>query len=286
MTTPTPAPTPDPGSRPSAPSTAGTDTLFGSNIYQNPGETFAAAYRRRVGTFGLLGITRVFFPGLPSPWPGNAGYSAGPVIVSFKVDPRQVLTGAYDGALGSWFAAAPRGREIWWTYYHEPENQIAGGAFTAAEYRAAWQRIAALAGSVANPDLHATLILMCYTLQRSSGRSFADYYPGPASIDTVGFDCYNPSYSSGAYVAPAAQFAAVLALSALLGKPFGIAEFGSQLVSGDAGAGRAAWLEASASYLDAHQARWVSYFDSPVTADYRPLDAPSQAAWRRVVTSM
>jgi hypothetical protein len=75
-------------------------------------------------------------------------------------------------------------------------------------------------------------------------------------------------------------------LSASLGKPYGIAEFGSQLVLGDSGAGRAAWLAASAAYLDAHGAEWVTYFDSPVDGAYQLLDAPSQAAWRTAVTTM
>ena len=261
-------------------------TLFGSSIYQNPGETFAAAYRRRVRLYGQLGVDRVFYPALPPAWPGNAGYSGGPVIVSFNADPRRVLSGAYDATLRSWFDSAPRGRGIWWSYYHEPEDPIARGHFTAAQYRDAWRHIAALATSAANPDLHATLILMCYTLAPASGRRFSDYYPGPAVIDTLGFDCYNTGLSAGAYVNPGTEFSAVLKLSTALGKPFGIAELGSQLVPGDRGAGRASWLRASAAFLDAHRARWVSYFDSPVDGEYRLLDTASQSAWRTVVTTL
>jgi hypothetical protein len=282
--TPTRTPTMTPTLTPPPP--AAGRTLFGSSIYQNPGETFAAAYQRRVRLYGALGVDRVYYPGLPPAWPGNAGYSGGPVIVSFKADPQQVLTGAYDAMLTSWFSSAPRGHAIWWTYYHEPEDQIASGAFTAAQYRAAWQRICDLARSVGNPDLHATLILMCYTLDPSSGRTFADYYPGSAYIDTLGFDCYNTAFSSGSYVNPATQFAAVLSMSAAMGKPYGIAEFGSRLVPGDRGSGRAAWLLACATYLQTHGASWVAYFDSPVAGEYRLLDAPSQQAWRRVVTTM
>ena len=262
------------------------NTLFGSSIYQESGESFAAAYQRRVSTFGKLDIDRVFYPGLPKAWPGTAGYSGGPVVVSFKVSPQTVLTGAYDATLKSWFATAPQGRQIWWSYYHEPEDQIEAGTFTAAEYRAAWQRISALASSVGNPDLHATLILMCYTLDKSSGRSFNDYYPGTDSIDYIAFDCYNQMASKGGYVSPAVQFAPVLAASAATGKPWGVAEFGSHLITGDTGAGRAAWLEASGAWLEAHHATFVSYFDSPVNGEYRLQDAASQAAWRTVVTTM
>ena len=271
---------------PTVPPVGHGSTLFGSSIYQNPGESFAQAYQRRVSEFGGLAVDRVFYSGLPVAWPGTAGYSNGPVVVSFKASPQSVLAGAYDTTLRDWFATAPRGRPIWWSYYHEPEDQIAAGAFTAADYRAAWQRIASLADAAGNPDLHATLILMCYTLEASSGRSFADYYPGGTVIDTIAFDCYNQLASKGSYVSPTAQFAGVLAEAAATGKPWGIAEFGSQLVAGDNGSGRAAWLQASGAWLAAHNAAFVTYFDSPVAGEYRLLDAPSQQAWRTVITTM
>jgi len=286
--TPAPAPTTAPKPVPTAPgeSPPPRGTLFGSSIYQNPGETFAAAYQRRVSLYGQLGVDRVFYPGLPPAWPGEAGYSGGPVVVSFNADPQQVLAGGDDATLRSWFDTAPRGRGIWWSYYHEPEDQIARGQFTAAQYRAAWRHIWALAGSAGNPDLHATLILMCYTLDPASGRTFSDYYPGSAFVDTLGFDCYNTALRSAGYVSPVTEFSAVLRVSAALGKPFGIAELGSQLVAGDRGTGRARWLRTCAGFLDAHGAQWVTYFDSPVHGEYRLLDAASQSAWRTVVTTL
>lgn len=285
-TPPPPPPVTPPVVVPPVVTPVGGDTLFGTSIYQEPGETFAQAYQRRVATYGQMAIDRVFYPGLPAAWPGNAGYSGGPVVVSFKASPQTVLTGAYDASLKNWFATAPRGRQVWWTYFHEPEDNIEAGEFTAAQYRAAWQRIAGLADTASNSDLHATLILMCFSLEKSSGRSFADYYPGSAYIDTLGFDCYNQMAGKGGYIDPAKQFASVLSVAAAEGKPWGLAEFGSQLVAGDSGAGRAAWLVASAAWLSAHQASWVTYFDSPVSNEYRLMDSASKAAWRTVVTSM
>jgi hypothetical protein len=43
-------------------------------------------------------------------------------------------------------------------------------------------------------------------------------------------------------------------------------------------------LTASAAFLSAHNAQFVTYFDSTVGADYRLLDAPSMAAWRAAVS--
>ena len=103
------------------------NTLFGSSIYQESGESFAAGLPASRVDVRRLGVDRVFYPGLPKAWPGTAGYSGGPVVVSFKVSPQTVLTGAYDATLKSWFATAPRDRQIWWSYYHEPEDQIEAG---------------------------------------------------------------------------------------------------------------------------------------------------------------
>ncbi len=263
-----------------------TGTQFGTSVYSGPGETFDQAYNALVTDFGRLPVDRVYYPGVPSPWLGNAGYGGTTVSVSFKLLPQDVLAGTYDAALTSWFQNAPRDREIYWTYYHEPEDNIAAGEFTAVQYRAAWTRIAALAAKAQNSHLRATLILMCYTLTSYSGRSFSDYYPGPSVIDVLGFDCYNQLWAKGQYIAPSTMFANVLAVSKATGKPFGVTEFGSQLAVGDTtGSGRAAWLRASGSYLAEQGAVLVTYFDSPVSAEYRLLDAPSLQAWKDVIAT-
>jgi hypothetical protein len=282
-----PAPTPTPTPTPAPPVLNASGTLFGSSIYQDTGETFQQAYDRRVQEFGSMPVDRVYYPGLPKPWPGNAGYGNGQaVVVSFKATPAQVNSGALDATLANWFETAPRDRDVYWSYYHEPEDNIEAGDFTAADYRAAWQRISAISHRAQNPRLHATLILMCYTLSKSSGRSFADYYAGVNYIDVLGWDCYNQTWAKGQYIDPATQFAGVLAESQATGKPFAVTEFGSQIAVGDTtGAGRAAWLKASAAYLASQGAVAVTYFDSPVSNEYRLLDSNSLNAWASVVAS-
>ncbi len=56
------------------------------------------------------------------------------------------------------------GIRIYWSYYHEPEDNIADGEFTLADYKAAWAPVVSLANAAHNPDLHSTLILMGYDL--------------------------------------------------------------------------------------------------------------------------
>jgi hypothetical protein len=132
---PTPTQTPDPTPTPTPtvtftppPVVNPTDTLFGSSIYQNPGESFQQAYQRRVNEFGSLPIDRVYYSGAPKPWPGTAGYSGGTVAVSFKLAPQEVNAGVYDAVLTNWFSTAPRDRDIYWTYFHEPEDNMEAGA--------------------------------------------------------------------------------------------------------------------------------------------------------------
>src|SRR5262249_49300178 len=82
---PSPSPAPPPSTPPERPAPNATGPLFGSSIYQEQGETFQAAYDRRAREFGSLPVDRVYYSGLPKPWPGTAGYgNSQAVFVSFK----------------------------------------------------------------------------------------------------------------------------------------------------------------------------------------------------------
>jgi hypothetical protein len=252
-----------------AATTGGTE--FGSSV----GGGNLAQYTSQ---FGHMPVVRVYNSGLPQPWPGNAGANNSDVAVSFKALPRTVLSGADDAALTAFFRGAPTNHTVWWTYFHEPENDIASGSFTAADYRAAWVHIAALARAVHNPRLNATLILMSYTLNPVSHRNFDDYYPGGSVIDTLGWDGYPVPRTSP--VAPAIFMGPAVAKSRSLGKPFAFAEFGMTSATG-----RAAWLTSVAAYLRANGAVYGTYFNATVGGNYVLTDAASQAAWRAVVAS-
>jgi hypothetical protein len=271
-----------PGLTPSHAATTG--TVFGASVYQN-GASWSSAVSRSDAKYGHMDVVRVFYPGAPASWPGNAGTVDRPVVVSFHIPPSQILNGSHDSELLNWFRTAPTNRTIWWTYYHEPENDIAAHKFTAAQYRAAWQHVAAIEAKVNHPNMRATLILMCYTLSPFSHRSFSDYYPGSSVIDVLGWDCYNKS-KDGPYESPSRMFDTMIKFSKAQGKPFGVAEYGSTIIKGDA-AGRAAWIKAVGTYLQQHGAQFASYFDSPLGpgGDYRLTDTVSAGALRTLVTS-
>ncbi len=263
-----------------------TTTAVGSTVYKDKYESAYDAYRRVSDSFGgRLGAARVFFPGLPAAWSKiNANYGETPLIVSFKANPSAVLAGQYDAQLRTWFATAPTDRVTRWTYWHEPEDDWAGGSSGAADYRLAWQRIASIADSVGNGQLQATLILMCWTLEPNSNRDWRDYYAGPQAIDMLAFDCYNAGWRNATYRSPEGLLEHAAALSASTGIPWGIAELGSIVVSGDDGTGRARWLQEIIEYASSHDAQFVTYFNSKVNVDYRLHDAASASAWRSLTT--
>lgn len=279
----------DPASSPGdrAPGTGSSGRiLVGANVEVQSGETWKEANARADATYGPLAMHRVFYPDLPPPWPGSRAEGGGrTVVVSFKAQPRDILNGRHDDELSEWFATAPRDRDVYWVYYHEPEDNIEAGEFNAADYRAAWRRLAELADRADHPRLYATLVLMCWTLESGSGRDWRDYYPGGDVIAVLGWDCYNSAGQRGGYyIDPAERFETAIAVSREAGKPWGVAELGSELIEGDeSGEGRGTWLRKIGDYLSshAHPPLWVAYFDSTVAGDYRLLDRPSQRAWQQ-----
>lgn len=270
---------------------------FGALVKPRSGETFAQAVARADATYGTptpMPISRIFYTGAPQAWPGNHGLSGRPVVVSFRYRPSSVLTGQYDAALRSWFANAPS-YDVYWSYSHEPEDNITRGEFTAADYRAAWQHISDIADEAApeTAQLHSTLILMCYTMNPASNRNWLNYYV-PTAQSMLAFDCYNHAWRRNAYGTPANMFKPITNWSAANPTiPWGVSEVGSVKVSSDpTGTGRAAWLRSVGTWLANKHAEnpginaiFGIYFDvtGPKGTDYRLLDAPSQEAWREVV---
>jgi hypothetical protein len=259
-----------------------TPTLCGASFNVNSGESWQEALERTDGYYDGMEMVRVFYSGLPQAWPGKLDAGGRPIVVSFKAPPAQVIAGQHDARLRDWFRTAPTDQDIYWTYQHEPENDIDEGRFTAAQFRQAWQRLSGLADEAGNPRLRATLILMGWSLNPSSGRDWRDYYPGRSFIDVLGWDIYNPGWNAEtpAYRTPAEIYERVVQTSNAEGLPFGIGETGSPLIAGDGGTRRATWLRDIAAYLTDHGALWVAYFDlNWSNADYRLRDAPSMAAW-------
>lgn len=260
------------------------DTVFGSTVSRLPGETRADALARIDQAYGPVPLVRVYASELPPSWRllqqqlGDVD-----IVISFKAQPARVLSGALDDRLRQWFANASSGRDTYWTYFHEPEDDVEAGEFTAAEFRQAWEHVAGLAAAEDDPSLHATVVLMCYTVNDGSGRDYRDYLPSVDQLDVLAWDCYNHGSDRGVYTDPQALLQRSVAASRDVGVAWGVAELGARLAVGDDGTGRAAWLGAVGEYARNEGARFVTYFDADIGADFRLDDAPSIQAWRALV---
>ena len=277
---PSSAPEAPPGRTGTAPASS---TLFGAAYQVTRQEPEDVALARTDEMLGRLDVVRVFHPGFPEPWPGRA--PGRNVVVSFKLEPAAVLEGVHDEAMSGWFRNAPRDVDVHWSYFHEPEDDIEDGRFTAEQYRAAFAHLQELARESVGPRLRSALILQSYTTLPLSGRDWRDYYPGDEAVDTFAWDVYNRPARDGGYTPPEKLLGPQIEISRSVGKPFAVAELGSVIVEGDDGSGRAQWLREVGDYLKAQGAVFVTYFDLAFNDgqdDYRLRDAASQQAWKDV----
>ena len=200
------------------PGTSGTQ--FGASVYRGS-SSWQTAVEQADDRYGGLEVVRAFYPGLPSSWAHISNATDASLVVSFKAHPAQILSGENDQRLKQWFATAPQDRDIWWAYYHEPEDNVERGDFTAEQWRAAYRHIAALANEANNPRLLNTIVLMCWTLDPASGRSISDYFPGADVVETIGWDCYSEPSADQAYENPSELYGPAIATSRESGRGLG-----------------------------------------------------------------
>ena len=260
---------------------------FGFTTPTSGSMTTGQAVDRQIARYGP-GIIRRYYNRFPASWStlNQQGHGL-PVNVSFKMTPQSVLAGKYDASLTAWFKAAPTDRTTWWSYMPEPEDDIAAGQYTAAQFRAAYSRVAGLERRASNPRLVSTLTLMAYTAGscgKGSTRNILDYWPGATNVDLIAYDCSNWGWKVGQYTEPSVMLKGARTAAAKLGKPWGLGEFESRLLSGDTGTRRAAWLKAVASYVVNNGGRFACYFDEKRSVDFRLNDTKSQASWASVVS--
>ncbi|MFC4783452.1 hypothetical protein ACT8ZV_03195 [Nocardioides sp. MAHUQ-72] len=258
-------------------------TVFGSNVWRAPGEDRATALARIDAAYGPVGLLRIFGSWPPPTWTDlTAETGARPLVISFRIPPDVVLSGSADARLTAWFRSAPTDRDIYWVYFHEPEDQSEKGWFTPEQFAAAWSHVAELAAAVDNPRLHATMVLMCWTADERSGRDWRSYVP-TSGVEVLAWDCYAKGHDAATYADPSSLLDPARSASALAGATWAIAEIGARVAPGADGSDRARWLEEVGRYAEDHHARFVTYFDAPVGGDFRLRDEPSVRAWAALV---
>lgn len=261
-------------------------TSFGSSV-STVGMTLEESLNDIDTAFGRVPVVRHFSPGLPFNWDSRAAQQlrGREIVVSFKVHPTQITSGRHDSFFRDWFASAPSDQTIYWSYFHEPENDINRGAFTAAQYRAAWARLGQLHDEACRPNMFSTLTLTEWTMNPRSGRDYRTYDAGPQAVDVIAFDPYNGIHdpTRDYYITPEALMDHIVEKMANDGRPWAIAEIGSRIAVGDNGSGRAAWLRDVAEYATANDALFVTYYQTNRAPEWRLDDSRSRSAWRQAV---
>lgn len=189
---PSPSPSASPSPSPSSSSSTPPASMpVGSSLYSGGAETSQQAFQRRCTNWGVCPeLVRFFYPGLPSgAWPdfGNATE-----LVSFKVPSIPgFAAGQNDQQVLDWLRTITNdGTTHYVTIWHEPEDDVAAGHFTAAQWRDAIVHLQQLADTFdgTGKRIRVGVVLMTWTLQTQSGRNVANYeVPG---MDFMGWDAY------------------------------------------------------------------------------------------------
>lgn len=263
--------------------------LWGSSVWVNwaQGETKEVAYQRVKTAFGQHDILRQYEtdPVWPSWIPKEAT-----VQISFKINPAEVLNGSKDAVLTTFFEAMSSNKKVYWTYFHEPEDDIKEGAFTAEQYRNAFDYIINLQKSLNKPNLVPTLCLMSYSLTPESNRNWRDYLP--TKVELLSWDGY---YRDNMNLDVAKVFDKVRAVAVETGLPWAVAETGVNKMKKSGEVNEAMDIETRKQLLTALSTDiknkkprpvYVSYFDSDPShdaafSDWRISDDPTMvAAWK------
>lgn len=124
---------------------------------------------------------------------------------SFQIPPAELAAGLWDDRLRTFIASTPLNVVL--TNHHEPEQEIAAGQFTFAEFRAAQLRLNRLVDEQNARDggtRRVSVILMISTFTGFQGRDAANYWPTVArdggTVDLISADVYNAPHGTGTTV--------------------------------------------------------------------------------------
>lgn len=187
--------------------------------------------------------------------------------------------------------------EVYITLYHEPEDNIAAGTFTVAQFKAAINKLADLVSAYGQPKLKVCFILMgAWTFDSTSSYSAYDFVTGwnLPKIHAIGLDPYRfkqsepsmeiqltqPNY--GRSNPPAGQKSPLAALLPL-GLPFLLPEWASTESAPVTQAQKAQWITDAYAWMKAwnaaHQAQSILHAQYFNTDNFANTGAQPTATW-------
>ncbi|MFT4081937.1 MAG: hypothetical protein QM638_05080 [Nocardioides sp.] len=264
-------------------------TRFGISLGSNGGSSMGQDLKAEQKRFGTrIPVVRTWDNTLPmrTSWSvKKKWYGKRWVVNTIRIAPRTVLSGKYDKRLRTYFRTAPRKTPVFWNYFHEPEDEIRAGKFTAKQYRKAWRHVARIAASFCRSNLYPTLVLMGWTADSRATPTWTALNPGRRFVSVYAWDPYNGALGDAThYERPAKIFRPVVKASKKMNRPWAIAETGSVRVPSDtSGTGRAAWLRKVAKYSRRHHAVFVTYYQSTRNGDFELRRRPEIPVWRKAM---
>jgi hypothetical protein len=198
---------------------------------------------------------------------------------SFNLPPAGVANHQYDAQLKTFISSTPK--NIILALWHEPEENIEKGQFTAAQFVAAQRVFANLVHSLNatnNAQRRVSITLMSVSVTGFQGRNPNNYWPGKDAngknyADLVGFDAYAWPHATNTPGIPAGYTDGVKWLTAAgllnplikwahtIGSPWMISEFG-YLEDVHNPTHRAATITDVVNYARANSAVAVEYWDA------------------------
>jgi hypothetical protein len=250
-------------------------SLFGSSTGKHTYATFAA----RAGA--PLSVRRTY-----DTWPArhpaeDAGRNAS--VWSFKPPFVQFLAGALDADFMAALNSIPDdGYQRYVIVYHEPEDNIENGEFTASQYREAQVRARAIidgANTKRQTRIRFGGNLMSWSFQTASNRNPENYFPGAGVWDFLALDGYSGrnektnTWTGGR--SPDEIFGSALEFCTQKGVRFAIAETGIDVLAPEPD--RVAWIKSCRNYAKGANCEFWCYWDGSFSTFWLNTDAEFKA---------
>jgi hypothetical protein len=190
------------------------------------------------------------------------------------VPPAEVAAGSWDTRISAFVATTPRNSIL--SIWHEPEQEIEQGVFTAAAFRDMMVRYKGLVGAQNLRDGGTRLVsvvLMVSTFTGFNGRTPETYWPGSSGADLISVDAYGSPSGTNTTRAPIgytdgrnwktadALLSPVYSFAVSKGAQWGVSEFG-YLVDVNNPTRKAQTITDGVAYARSHGAVMFEYYDS------------------------
>ena len=218
-----------------------------------PPGTELAAHRT---VYGRLGYPR-FFYGPQKP----LGWRTFPLSQRAPGDVPVISVKTWDEAAFRALVAGASAPEWWFTYHHEPEDEITAGSLTVDALTTVYRRAREILDAA--PSSGGNLLLVCNWYQLwVRGFDAGRFDPILELVDAVGVDSYSLAADAAVniYTPPGDLFGPAVDIAERAGIPWAVPEFAVKMAADGDGRRHARVVARHAQWLEHHDAAWVSWW--------------------------